>query len=1479
MTGRTSPTRDLDTAPSRPLPSPNPIDEPTRPLSTASGLARSGTLSWQQRPSSRDGAGARQRPLSGFATVRNLPRPPSQDESDQEPTRKDIAASLAQKDPTWFRQTQDRGAGSAAFRKNQVEDTPEPLHATTMRLPGMAQARELSKSPAPESRIEREPLRSPLEADRFKRGSTPDMVALRDSINMDRPQTRLQQELNSSRPSSLEQEISDASTPSLGRTSSVLSSNRPVSPTKGLGGFVESAMMRRSDSVSKRWSVKANTGLKRGDSVAGGRPTSFHSRGLSRDVQSSKEGTPSSPLASSRPGSSHGRDQLTSTTTREKSMSVEPPDNTAVVPEDAQNISNVEVEDAQLDRSPSKTMDPRRWSPTKATWLESALQAESPKPPPLKEEQPKWKVDLQRSRSRASRDVSPDKRPSKQEVSTPAAKAPLASSKPPPPQASDNEKTILSTHSKAVADKDLSKEETTPSVGAKPEETPTDDAINKEPGPSDNKPTNDPVPAEPKESIEFVKKPPVLKPKPPSSATIDFRSTLKNRGTGPSQSTETEPEFKAVFGKLKRATTQNYVAPDELKTNILTGKAALNATGGPQKTKRVDEFKESILAKKEAMKATSSKSPQRSESPTKEEAPVPEALARRKTLSKASVPNLTSAKATSHGTSPTPAHKPAIASKPFEKTSTETQKAEVPAPAVPAKPIHTMQREMKPSEQLQEKEEKNTPGRFVRANVQPVQTEPKSPPAVLAAKPIPVTSKPVENRSWTTTQNPASPPAKENETAESLVKTELPVGSKLASRLNPNLAAMLSRGGSPRPQASRTASNDEVTRMPSLSPATTRKEEESAGSLTHMTKARAKGPKRRAPKAEPAAAAKADKEEPTLQPTTARASVPPAKAATVPVANVSTAPKEILSKPSMGLRELPQTRIVPISQAPAKTQSETKATMAKVEEPKVELAKAKPVIATKSPELRKVSSSASIDEKLRASPKPSPPSKPSWSPAAKQTQVAKAPMTEAAQSASPARPVKSNLFQERLKDVQKFDETKDVKAADTSVKPISTQGSGLATKATPPSQKPIIKPRALAEPTDNAKASTSKLPQEIRAIVESYVGPILKDYEKADFDSQQFLLDGKDSEQRIKTVNQSINEVTGDGKKSSLPAQQEHILYEESMYVVTHTFSTSSGTNTSEVYLWCGDRVSDAAIEDAQVFCRRDAREHNTKLEVVKQGKETSRLLQALGGILIIRRSKGSALYMLCGRRHLGHIVFDEIEMESENLCPGYTYLISAQYGKLYLWKGKGAGADEIGSARLIGMDLGLTGEIEEVDEGAESSSFWDAFGSRKQTQWSADWSKRAELNGYPTVMYRVEHERAGLLGNLWGLKRAASPSKGQQAKATCERLVSFSQSDLESSAIHMVDAYRNIYVVVTRQCSSKAAELVTALHLAQEFAMLSPATQDRPLLPACYLVVGDLTADSKACFRKWSALQGHSLAKKESICVPLEEAMEALNL
>lgn len=73
-------------------------------------------------------------------------------------------------------------------------------------------------------------------------------------------------------------------------------------------------------------------------------------------------------------------------------------------------------------------------------------------------------------------------------------------------------------------------------------------------------------------------------------------------------------------------------------------------------------------------------------------------------------------------------------------------------------------------------------------------------------------------------------------------------------------------------------------------------------------------------------------------------------------------------------------------------------------------------------------------------------------------------------------------------------------------------------------------------------------------------------------------------------------------------------------------------------------------------------------------------------------------------------------------------------------------------------------------------------------------------------------------------------------------------------------------------ESAKKPAEFVTALQIAQEIAVLSPSVQDRPLLPACYLVMGAPPQKIQSVFRKWRPQR--SMSANEPICVRVDEVM-----
>lgn len=1354
-----------------------------------------GAPSWQQRPMSKGSVNGKVRPLSVLATENNAsrspratPDPPSM--GDTEISRTQIAQSLGSKDPAWFRQTADRGYGSAAYRKSEDSKHSEDVFSSgSMRLPGLT-ADSLARpkkdtSPMPESNVEA----SPSSGKSF-RGA--DGLGMRYSSTASVTST-------SSNGSPFPLTGSQRLDPSLAMPSyqgrmSPERGDRPTSPTKGLGGFVQSAMLKRSDSVNKRWSAQAIAGLSRGNSIASNRGGYDGARDLGGSMSpprhtrvTASRSRDHSPASPSRPGSSHENLVVSENTRISTGNTTEAQSAVAVI---KATIPEASSTDRQLLKepgrplltdphplgpslSPTKTVDTRRWSPTKASWLESAInKPDSPKPRAIAPQQPNWlaghtkskqlngNADLGKSTSfKEITQVGLMKSPTVDSVNKLSSTSNPSSAVP----------TVSTPKRGSEAYSNSTKPESLRTPG-KPEANPQSSLIV-----ADNYPANHstgrqdqpqvaavlaPQPPEEKGSGSVLPSqlflPPKGKTKPSTPPKKDFRSVLKPRHAPESVEKNDTPEFKEMFGKLKRTQTQNYVAPDELKHNILRGKAGLMTTGGPKKSEPRDEFKESILKKKDEMKAGGSGSTVRN-----------------------------------------------VGSDMVDNAVQSLQQNASRTPLLKSKSADA--------------------ATFVAASVKPKHSllSPKN--ELLPKKGM--------------TQNPGGQVGS--------AETKVSGDKKLAERFNPALAGLLSRGP---PVANSSPVQNVAEPLTSLSLISSQERPSDTSQtaslvpLNHATKGRARGPKRRLPtSAVPntnsfkEAATSPDEShiipsskviEPEVSPTaTAR---PQTSKPLSPITNNN----HVISQPRP--RGKPSTPKRPSLEGLQTVSQSNPTKPTSPEKPSTIIVKPQRQVSQDgsgsrtfssnairlSPTVQTGGSAVDIDKAFASNPNP----------------VGNDPALS-----SPVDGANQNVFQTKvIKLTKPPDANLPGRPEDTLPRGMRSDNYagnkvvGLGILSIPPNSRPphpvqtglpspIATPRSPPMPPkkpdsivnrilssgnigssvqQGSESPVPKTSEAVRLLTEFFDGAPTPNT-KIELDAQSVFKSRQPLEDsgKIKTLRKQIWEVVGDGKKLDMPPQQEHILYHDKMYICTHVFGSITGTRTTEVYLWCGSGVSPSAVEDAQLFARRSAKDNGGKLIILHQGKETSAFFQALGGIVITRHSSSST-YMLCGRRHLGQIAFDEVMFTSSKLCSGFPYIISARYGKLYLWKGKGSGADELGCARLIGMDLGLTGEIEEVDDGREPKDFWDIFPNRSKAPPLAGghWHVKPSCEKYATKLFSVDVESRSKSSTsfMWGRRGSPNASSEDMLTANVKEISPYAQSDLTRDGIFVLDTFFEIYMYVT---------------------------------------------------------------------------------
>ena len=457
-----------------------------------------------------------------------------------------------------------------------------------------------------------------------------------------------------------------------------------------------------------------------------------------------------------------------------------------------------------------------------------------------------------------------------------------------------------------------------------------------------------------------------------------------------------------------------------------------------------------------------------------------------------------------------------------------------------------------------------------------------------------------------------------------------------------------------------------------------------------------------------------------------------------------------------------------------------------------------------------------------------------------------------------------------------------------STRPLPTPSS--KDPLSPPSNASFAKPssRMIEEPSGSPiRLNDSHAPQtEASRLLSDFFGDRLPSPPDFVTDTAALLSarPGQGQGTDIKTLRANLYQFSADGKKQLAPNHQERLLFEGNMYLCVHTFG-SGGKKVVETNWWIGDEVPSSVVDGAEIFAQREAKSAAGKLVKIHQGKETPEFFQALGGIIIIRRGTSNkydslAPHILCGRKHFGQIAFDEVDYSPASLCSGFPYLISTQSGKSYLWKGKGSGVDELSCARLIGMDFGLTGEIEEVEDDNEPASFLKSFGNGATVPKSADhWRMKPSYDRYCARLFCADSSAKSQVSRSCFLQDS---DRGDANELQIVEISPFSQGDLSPSQIYVLDAFFEIYIIVGSRAQSEYSAFHNALMFAQEYGILAAGMEDRPMVPFSSVVLEGIPRDMKSVFRKWRdglapTVMQSSLQRGRSLrVVPLTAVLEA---
>ncbi|KAF8425847.1 hypothetical protein EV426DRAFT_572871 [Tirmania nivea] len=423
--------------------------------------------------------------------------------------------------------------------------------------------------------------------------------------------------------------------------------------------------------------------------------------------------------------------------------------------------------------------------------------------------------------------------------------------------------------------------------------------------------------------------------------------------------------------------------------------------------------------------------------------------------------------------------------------------------------------------------------------------------------------------------------------------------------------------------------------------------------------------------------------------------------------------------------------------------------------------------------------------------------------------------------------------------------------------------SDVKPKTLPPTPAIVKATDSLAPGSGVSKVSYGSIPKHVDELNSFFKDPESFNI-KMDVDIFKLLPPKVTQEEKLETVKLDVWEVTVEGKVQAIEPRNQHILFDQNMYMCLHIFEKFPGDRDAEFYLWSGNQVSAAAVDDAQIFAKKMAGENDATMTVVKQGHETPGFLRALGGILITRRgnakSASASPYILCGRSLYDGIAFDEEDLRDISLCSGFPFLIHSGEG-VYLWKGIGSSPRELAYGRKVATDL-TSGDFEDVDEGSEPQALLDLLQNGIAEKAAAKyWAMKPSHDNYVARLFKCD----------------------MQSEQIVTEISPFCQNDIELANIYILDAFFELYIVLGANSQAKRVEFQIALQFTQEYSKAVHSMYSRPFMPPTFVLLGGVSREFKAVFRSWQPNHIPTTwapSRKPSLrVIGLNDAMKAMNM
>eukprot|EP00026_Physarum_polycephalum_P002067 Phypoly_transcript_02071.p1 GENE.Phypoly_transcript_02071~~Phypoly_transcript_02071.p1 ORF type:complete len:829 (+),score=189.83 Phypoly_transcript_02071:487-2973(+) len=259
-------------------------------------------------------------------------------------------------------------------------------------------------------------------------------------------------------------------------------------------------------------------------------------------------------------------------------------------------------------------------------------------------------------------------------------------------------------------------------------------------------------------------------------------------------------------------------------------------------------------------------------------------------------------------------------------------------------------------------------------------------------------------------------------------------------------------------------------------------------------------------------------------------------------------------------------------------------------------------------------------------------------------------------------------------------------------------------------------------------------------------------------------------------------------KLADLPKDQYGLFYSGDSYVVQYTERRQGGDDLHYVYFWQG-RTSTADEKGASALLAKelDDKLHGTATQIrVVQNKEPNHFVSLFDGKLIIKQGGHPSgfktvaqetapssdspvqLYQIRGATEITTRAI-EVPPKSASLSSRDAFILITQTG-VTVWFGTGCDEEEKKQAKQVAARLAGGKPVTEVNEGSETSEFWNALGGK---------------NDYEAGSHDIAKEPRLFWGsNATGLFKV-------------EEIFDFTQDDLDEDDVYILDLYNEVYVWV----------------------------------------------------------------------------------